>query len=280
MQKSLWGSVLLIVLSVLPVAAQSGTLPANWNVMDAQAQAAWLCANAPTRARTPCAAPAEQRRPATSNLPPNWNLMSSVEQARWLSGGVAAPIVAAPPCGRACGELWTAADFEASRREIERLERAIAQGESYLQQRRPAPIYQPYAAAPVYRPYVPPPAVYVPRYSTATAARGSSTTFYSGSNGVTGTATSIPPFDFYNFSNGVSGTATTISPFTFYNFTAPRGKTTTGTTTTIGPFDFHNFSNGVNGTSTTIGGTTFHNFSNGKTCTTQTIGASTFTNCN
>jgi hypothetical protein len=256
MQTSVFASAALALLLAAPAVAQSVARPQNWNWMNAAQQASWLCQHDRTRAVSPCLETVEPARRSYKNLPANWNWMNADEQARWLNGGVVAPRVRpfAPlqspgvRCGRACGEPWTAADFEASRRELERLERDIAD-----QSRLNRPVY-----VPADRP---------------------SLNFYNNSRGVTGSSVSLPPFEFYNFSNGVSGTATTLPPFTFYDFTNSRGKTTTGTSTTIGQFDFHNFSNGVSGTSTTIGGTTFHNFSNGKTCTTQTIGASTFTNC-
>lgn len=262
MLKSLLGSAALVLLSVVLASAQSVPLPADWNFMNATQQASWLCRHNPSRATTPCTS--EPRPSSVLALPSNWNFMNADEQARWRRDSAVPAVPAAPQpsavCGRACGQPWTDADFAASQRKLDQLEREIARGLAAGASFQASPVYRPSA---------------VQRH----AGNGSRLTFYGGSDGLSGSSTSLPPFEFYHFNNGVTGTATTIRPFTFYDFTNARGKSTTGTTTTIGQFDFHNFSNGVSGSSMTIGGTTFHNFSNGKTCTTQAIGASTFTNC-
>ena len=81
---------------------------------------------AASEAQTGCARPAEISASA-------WNALSAETQAlacrTFARPAPVAPMMPAattPTCGRACGEPWTPADFAASQRELERLNREIA----------------------------------------------------------------------------------------------------------------------------------------------------------
>ncbi len=247
--RSVWSALTFAMFVSLPGFAQSPEWPPNWNVMNAAEQAQWLSQNNPN-ANYKQFIPAPQRRASRSRyVAPSWYSRSQKE-----------------------AEIRKAVPYTHMLR--------TSPGTT-LQQYNDA--VQALAAkelgiAPPPRTYAP--SVYTPTYPNERGSRANrygGTTFYSGS--VSGTATSLPPFEFYNFSNGVRGTTTHLGSFQFYNFTDRRGSSTNGSTTTLGQFQFHNFDNGLSGSSTTIGGTTFHNFNNGKNCTTTTIGATQFTNC-
>jgi hypothetical protein len=294
--------VLPTISNVATATSPADALPANWNFMDAQEQAWWMCREDPERVTARCknvtkqgerASPAASAQTSSPSLPSNWNFMGAGEQARWLCrnkndraaceraddaaasaqnthitkcfGDAGCTSVPNPNYRPAAPTQWDFTGIPAAPRCGRRCGEVWTDADFAEAEREIARLQREIErlSQPIYTP-PPPRSPYAPYVPPAPV--------------YVPQPIYTPRSQTTYVGGDVNGTVTDLGRYRYYNFS----NGVSGTSTTIGRYQFHNFygDNGSSliGTTSNIGRYQFHNFDNGVNGTTTQIGRYKYSN--